>query len=43
MEYAVGNIVVAISWSDYFTGLLDGVGLGLQHWLTMGTQSAHTG
>src|SRR4028119_1733867 len=27
MEYAVGNIVVAISWSDYFTGLLDGVGL----------------
>ena len=27
MEYAVGNIVVAISWSDYFTGLLDGIGL----------------
>ncbi|RZL07108.1 MAG: amino acid permease, partial [Hymenobacter sp.] len=26
MEYAVGNIVVAISWSDYFTGLLDSVG-----------------
>lgn len=25
MEYAVGNITVAISWSDYFTGLLDGV------------------
>lgn len=22
MEYAVGNITVAISWSDYFTGLL---------------------
>jgi APA family basic amino acid/polyamine antiporter len=41
MEYAVGNIVVAIYWSGYFTGLLDGVGLGLQHWLTMGTQSAH--
>ncbi len=43
MEYAVGNIVVAISWSDYFTGLLDGVGLHLPRWLTMGTQSAHTG
>jgi APA family basic amino acid/polyamine antiporter len=43
MEYAVGNIVVAISWSDYFTGLLDGVGLGLPRWLTMGTQSAHAG
>ncbi len=25
MEYAVGNITVAISWSDYFTGLLDSI------------------
>lgn len=41
MEYAVGNIVVAISWSDYFTGLLDGVGVHLPIWLTMGMQSAH--
>ena len=23
MEYAIGNITVAISWSDYFTGLLE--------------------
>ena len=43
MEYAVGNIVVAISWSDYFTGLLDGIGLHIPLWLTMGTQSAHSG
>ncbi|QKG58369.1 amino acid permease [Hymenobacter sp. BRD128] len=43
MEYAVGNIVVAISWSDYFTGLLDGIGLHIPRWLTMGTQSAHAG
>ncbi|MVN76408.1 amino acid permease [Hymenobacter sp. HMF4947] len=43
MEYAVGNIVVAISWSDYFTGLLDGIGLHIPRWLTMGTQSAHHG
>jgi APA family basic amino acid/polyamine antiporter len=43
MEYAVGNIVVAISWSDYFTGLLDGVGLHLPPWLTMGTQTGHAG
>jgi len=43
MEYAVGNIVVAISWSDYFTGLLDSVGLHIPRWLTMGTQSAHAG
>lgn len=43
MEYAVGNIVVAISWSDYFTGLLDSIGWHLPRWLTMGTQSAHAG
>ncbi|MBF9222876.1 amino acid permease [Hymenobacter ruricola] len=43
MEYAVGNIVVAISWSDYFTGLLDGIGLHLPLWLTMGTQTGHAG
>src|SRR5690348_974768 len=24
MEYAIGNIAVAISWSDYFTTLLNG-------------------
>ncbi|TGD78568.1 amino acid permease [Hymenobacter wooponensis] len=41
MEYAVGNIVVAISWSDYFTGLLQGVGVNVPIWLTMGMQSAH--
>ncbi|WBA41268.1 amino acid permease [Hymenobacter canadensis] len=41
MEYAVGNIVVAISWSDYFTGLLSGVGWDMPIWLTMGMQSAH--
>lgn len=27
MEYAVGNIAVAISWSDYFTGLMNDIGL----------------
>ncbi|GAA4503027.1 hypothetical protein GCM10023172_27210 [Hymenobacter ginsengisoli] len=43
MEYAVGNIVVAISWSDYFTGLLDGIGMHIPRWLTMGTQSAYAG
>ena len=40
MEYAVGNIVVAISWSDYFTGLLDGMGVHVPTWLSTGTQSA---
>lgn len=27
MEYAIGNIAVAISWSDYFTGFLGGLGI----------------
>ena len=25
MEYAIGNITVAISWSDYFTSLLESI------------------
>ncbi len=32
MEYAIGNIAVAISWSDYFTSLLDnGFQIGSKH------------
>ncbi|SMO65080.1 amino acid permease [Solitalea koreensis] len=27
MEYAIGNITVAISWSDYFTGLLSSINI----------------
>jgi APA family basic amino acid/polyamine antiporter len=27
MEYAIGNIAVAISWSDYFTSMLAGYGI----------------
>ncbi|MEI6948269.1 amino acid permease [Paraflavisolibacter sp. H34] len=43
MEYAIGNIAVAISWSDYFTGLLDKAGLPLPRWLTMDYTTAHHG
>lgn len=33
MEYAIGNIAVAISWSDYFTGLMEGIGWKIPaHW-----------
>lgn len=35
MEYAIGNIAVAISWSDYFTSFLGGLGLHLPEYLTM--------
>lgn len=43
MEYAIGNIAVAISWSDYFTGLLDKAGLHIPGWLTMDYFTAHRG
>lgn len=43
MEYAIGNIAVAISWSDYFTGLLVGLGLDVPLYLTMDFLSASRG
>ncbi|QQS40151.1 MAG: amino acid permease [Acidobacteriota bacterium] len=35
VEYAIGNIAVAISWSDYFTGMLRGYGINIPAYLTM--------
>ena len=35
MEYAVGNMAVAISWSDYFTAFLKGLNIDFPHWLSM--------
>lgn len=43
VEYAIGNIVVAISWSDYFTGLMDGFGWHIPEYLTMDYLSAKNG
>ena len=43
MEYAIGNIAVAISWSDYFTAVLNGVGLTIPQYLTMDYLSASRG
>lgn len=43
MEYAVGNITVAISWSDYFTGLLDSMGIHLPQYAQMDYLSASNG
>jgi amino acid transporter len=43
VEYAIGNIVVAISWSDYFTGLMDGIGWHIPEYLTMDYLSAKNG
>jgi basic amino acid/polyamine antiporter, APA family len=43
MEYAVGNITVAISWSDYFTGLLESGGIHLPQYIQMDYLTASTG
>lgn len=43
MEYAIGNITVAISWSDYFTGLLESGGLHLPQWVQMDYLTASNG
>lgn len=40
LEYAVGNVAVAISWGDYFTTLLRGFGVDLPMWLTTGYRTA---
>jgi len=34
IEYAMGNVAVAVSWSGYFVELLKGVGLVIPPWLT---------
>ena len=41
MEYAIGNVVVAISWSSYFNNVLAAFGMHLPDWMTMGWQTAH--
>src|SRR5262249_24931494 len=40
LEYAVGNVAVAISWGDYFNTLLRGFGVTLPPWLTTGYRTA---
>ena len=40
MEYAIGNIAVAISWSEYFTNLLEGFGIHMPAFLTMDYMTA---
>ncbi|HWS59551.1 MAG TPA: amino acid permease [Flavobacterium sp.] len=43
MEYAIGNITVAISWSDYFTGLLESGGIYLPEWVQTDYLTASNG
>src|ERR1700687_196921 len=35
MEYSIGNVVVAFSWSGYFTNLVSTFGIHIPEWLTI--------
>ena len=40
MEYSIGNIYIAFSWSGYFTNLLETFHIHLPEWLTINYKSA---
>ena len=40
LEYAIGNVAVAISWGDYFNTLMRSVGVDFPAWLTTGYRTA---
>src|SRR5213082_2118520 len=40
LEYAVGNVAVAISWGDYFNTLMQGFGVDLPVWMRTGYRTA---
>lgn len=40
LEYAIGNIVVAISWSSYFNNLMEGLGIHLPAWMITDSSTA---
>jgi APA family basic amino acid/polyamine antiporter len=41
IEYAIGNVAVAISWSGYFQEFLRGFGIDLPTWLATDFRTAH--
>lgn len=40
IEYAIGNVAVAISWSEYFYKLIHNLGIPFPHWLAADYHSA---
>ncbi|MGZ7080032.1 MAG: amino acid permease, partial [Thermoanaerobaculia bacterium] len=42
IEYAIGNVAVAISWANYMNTLLEGFGIKLPTWLTVDYGTALT-
>ena len=42
IEYAIGNVAVAISWANYFNTLLEGFGVSLPAWMKIDYHTAAT-
>jgi APA family basic amino acid/polyamine antiporter len=40
VEYAIGNIAVAISWANYFRDFMHGIGIDIPWWLAIDLQTA---
>jgi amino acid transporter len=40
MEYAIGNVVVSISWSSYFVNVIEGMGIDFPNWLATDPKAA---
>ncbi len=40
LEYAIGNVVLSISWSSYFVNLLEGFNIHVPAWLTTDPKTA---
>jgi APA family basic amino acid/polyamine antiporter len=41
IEYAIGNVAVAVSWSGYFVDLLDSFGVHMPAWMVTDYRTAH--
>ena len=41
IEYAIGNVAVAIAWAAYFHQLFEGFGISIPAWLSVDYRSAH--
>jgi APA family basic amino acid/polyamine antiporter len=41
LEYAIGNVAVAISWANYFRSLLESIGITVPQWLSTDFRTAH--
>ena len=41
LEYAIGNVAVAISWANYFRSLMESIGINIPLWLSTDFRTAH--